>query len=208
VENTHNSGGGTIWPLETLGAVAETAHRNGLALHMDGARLWHAAAASGVAERTFAESFDTVSVCFSKGLGAPVGSALVGSGALVSRARRFKQMYGGGFRQAGILAAGALYALEHHRVRLKEDVSHARVFAEALAEMEGVEVDVATVQSNIVRFDVTVMSAGEFADRCHASGVHMLPGGHRSMRAVMHLGVERTDVDTALGVVRDVLMGS
>jgi threonine aldolase len=208
VENTHNSGGGTIWPLETLAAVADTARRNGLALHMDGARLWHAAAASGVAERTFAEAFDTVSVCFSKGLGAPVGSALAGSRALITRARRFKQMYGGGFRQAGILAAGALYALEHQRDRLSEDVTHARVFAEALAAMDGVDVDLATVQSNIVRFEVTAMSAGDFADRCHERGVHMLPGGHRGVRAVMHVGVERTHVDTALAVVRDVLAGA
>ncbi|MCG6955046.1 MAG: aminotransferase class I/II-fold pyridoxal phosphate-dependent enzyme [Gemmatimonadetes bacterium] len=205
VENTHNSGGGTIWPLATLTAVAETARRNGLALHMDGARLWHASAASGVPERTFAEFFDTVSVCFSKGLGAPVGSALSGSRALITRARRFKQMYGGGFRQAGILAAGALHALDHHRDRLGEDVTHARLFAEALAGMDGVAVDLATVQSNIVRFEVTPMTAGDFVDRCRDRGVHMLPGGHHGVRAVMHLGVERADVDTALGVIRDVL---
>ena len=208
VENTHNSGGGTIWPLATLTAVAETARRHGLALHMDGARLWHASAASGVPERTFAEPFDTVSVCFSKGLGAPVGSALAGSHALVTRARRFKQMYGGGFRQAGILAAGALYALDHHRDRLEEDVVHARVFAETLAAMDGVEVDLATVQSNIVRFSVTAMSSGEFADRCHGQGVHMLPGGHHGVRAVMHLGVDRGDVEAALAVIRDVLSES
>jgi threonine aldolase len=207
VENTHNSGGGTIWPLATLAAVAETARLHGLALHMDGARLWHAAAGSGVMERTFAEPFDTVSVCFSKGLGAPVGSALVGSRGLVTRARRFKQMYGGGFRQAGILAAGALHALDHHRERLEEDVAHARLFAEALAAMDGVEVDLATVQSNIVRFDVTAMSAGDFVDGCHEKGVHMLPGGHHGVRAVMHLGVERADVDAALSVVREVLAG-
>jgi threonine aldolase len=205
VENTHNSGGGTIWPLATLAAVAETARRNGLALHMDGARLWHASAASGVPERTFAEPFDTVSVCFSKGLGAPVGSALSGSHALITRARRFKQMYGGGFRQAGILAAGALHAVDHHRDRLGEDVAHARLFAEALAGMDGVAVDLATVQSNIIRFEVTAMTAGAFVDRCHGRGVHMLPGGHHGVRAVMHLGVERSDVDAALGVIRDVL---
>lgn len=208
VENTHNSGGGTIWPLETLTAVAATARRHAMALHMDGARLWHAAAASGVAERGFAEPFDTVSVCFSKGLGAPVGSALAGSRNLVTRARRFKQMYGGGFRQAGILAAGALFALDNHRDRLKVDVANARVFAEALDGLDGIEVDLDTVQSNIVRFDVAVMSAGDFADRCHEHGVHMLPGGHHSLRAVMHLGIEREDVDVAVAVVREVLAGA
>ncbi|MGD8319048.1 MAG: threonine aldolase family protein, partial [Gemmatimonadota bacterium] len=108
VEQTHNAGGGVIWPLDRLRAVADAARSNGLLLHMDGARLWHAAAASGIPEREFAAPFDTVSVCFSKGLGAPVGSALVGSAEIIARARRFKQMYGGGFRQAGILAAGAL----------------------------------------------------------------------------------------------------
>jgi len=208
VENTHNSGGGTIWSLETLSAVAETAGSHGMTLHMDGARLWHAAAASGVPERAFAERFDTVSVCFSKGLGAPVGSALVGSRTLITRARRFKQMYGGGFRQAGVIAAGALYALEHHRERLGEDVANARAFAEALAETDGIEVDLATVQTNIVRFDVTSMEAGDFVDGCHDRGVHMLPGGRHGVRAVMHLGIERADVEVAVGVVREVLAGA
>jgi threonine aldolase len=208
VENTHNSGGGTIWPLEGLAAVAETARSHGMTLHMDGARLWHAAAASGVSERAFAEAFDTVSVCFSKGLGAPVGSALAGSGALITGARRFKQMYGGGFRQAGVIAAGALHALDHHRERLVEDVANARAFAEALAEMAGIDVDLATVQSNIVRFDVTAMSAGDFVDRCHERGVHMLPGGHHGVRAVMHLGIERADVEAAVAVVAGALAGA
>ncbi|HSG07904.1 MAG TPA: GntG family PLP-dependent aldolase, partial [Longimicrobiales bacterium] len=205
VENTHNSGGGVVWPLATLRDVAQTAARHGLALHMDGARLWHAAAALGVTEAELAQDFDSVSVCFSKGLGAPVGSALVGSRDFVARARRYKQMYGGGFRQAGIIAAGALHALEHHRGRLRDDAVHARFFAERLAGMDGVSVDLATVQTNIVRFDVVAMGAGLFTEACHARGVFMLPGGHHGVRAVMHLGIERGDVETALGVIEDVL---
>jgi threonine aldolase len=185
--------------------VAQAARRHGLALHMDGARLWHASAAAGIAEHDFAEPFDTVSVCFSKGLGAPVGSALVGSRVLVTRARRFKQMYGGGFRQAGILAAGALHALDHHRARLGDDVRRARRFAEALARIPGAGVDLDRVQSNIVRFEVP--DAGSFVDACHARGVHMLPGGHVGVRAVMHLGIGDTEVDTALTVIADVLGG-
>lgn len=205
VEQTHNAGGGVIWPLDRLRAVADAARSNGLLLHMDGARLWHAAAASGIPEREFAAPFDTVSVCFSKGLGAPVGSALVGSAEIIARARRFKQMYGGGFRQAGILAAGALYALEHHRPGLGADVIRARRFAEALADMGGVAVELSRVQSNIVRFDVTCMEAGAFATACHRRGLHMLPGGHAGVRAVMHLGISDDDVEAALGIVASVL---
>jgi len=205
VEQTHNQGGGILWPLEALRSVATAAHDRGLATHMDGARLWHASAASGVPERTYAEPFDTVSVCFSKGLGAPVGSALAGSRELMARARRFKQMFGGGFRQAGIIAAGALYALEHHRARLGEDVGRARWFAEALRELPGISLDLATVQSNIVRFGITSMKAGTFVDACHAGGVHLLPGGHHGVRAVMHLGISDDDAALALEVIRGVL---
>lgn len=205
VENTHNSGGGVVWPVDALRSVADVAVRNGLALHMDGARLWNASVALGLPERELVRDFDSVSVCFSKGLGAPVGSALVGSADFVARARRFKQMYGGGFRQAGIVAAGALHALEHHRARLSDDAAHARRFAEGLSALGGVAVDLATVQTNIVRFDVTSMGAGAFSEACHAKGVFMLPSGHHGVRAVMHLGIDRDDVETALAVIEDVL---
>ena len=205
VENTHNAGGGVVWPRAMLQDVAQTAVRHGLALHMDGARLWHAAAALGVTEAELARDFDSVSVCFSKGLGAPVGSALVGSRDFVSRARRYKQMYGGGFRQAGIIAAGALHALEHHRARVVEDHAHARRFAEALSQLEGVSLDLAKVQTNIVRFDVTAMTAAAFSEACYANGVFMLPGGHHGVRAVMHLGIDSDDVDAALTVIKEVL---
>ncbi len=205
VEQTHNEGGGVVWSQQALTSVTDAARANGLATHMDGARLWHAAAASGIEERVHAAPFDTVSVCFSKGLGAPVGSALAGRRALIDRARRFKQMMGGGLRQAGILAAAALHALEHHRVRLADDVRRARTFAEALADIEGVAVDLARVQSNIVRFRLTSMPAGDFALRCHTEGVHMLPSGRYGMRAVMHLGIADADLTAALEVVRRVL---
>lgn len=205
VENTHNVGGGTVWSLESIHEVADAGRRHGLALHMDGARLWHATAASGVSEAEYAAPFDTVSVCFSKGLGAPVGSALVGSAKLIERARRFKQQFGGGLRQAGIIAAGAIYALEHHRARVMEDQENARVLADALASLDGIELDPSHVETNIVRFQVTSMTGGAFVDACYERGVFMLPGGTHGVRAVTHMDVGRPEIDKALEVIRSVL---
>ena len=205
VENTHNAGGGSVWPLPAVRAVCEAGRRHGLALHLDGARLWHATASSGVSERDFAEPFDTVNVCFSKGLGAPVGSALAGSAPLIARARRFKQQLGGGFRQAGVLAAAALHALEHHRPHLDVDVRNARRFAEGLAALEGVAIAPDTVESNIVRFEVTTCTAADFAERCYAAGVHMIPGGATAVRAVIHRDVDASDVSRALEIIASVL---
>ncbi len=201
VENTHNAGGGTLWPLDTLLAVCEAGRLHGLSLHLDGARLWHAAAASGLSERQLAEPFDTVNVCFSKGLGAPVGSALAGSRGLIGRARRFKQQLGGGMRQAGVLAAAALFALEHHRSELGDDIRRAKRLAEGLAALAGVDIDPADVQSNIVRFSVTAGTAADFAERCHGAGVHMIPGGARGVRAVLHRDISDSDVTTALAAI-------
>ncbi|MDH3207593.1 MAG: beta-eliminating lyase-related protein [Gemmatimonadota bacterium] len=205
VENTHNAGGGTVWPLESMHAVCQAGRRHGLALHLDGARLWHASAASGVTEREFAEPFDTVNVCFSKGLGAPVGSALAGGRALIARARRFKQQFGGGMRQAGVLAASALYALENHRPHLAEDVRRAQTLAKGLATLEGIDIDPADVHSNIVRFSVTSGRAPAFAEACHAAGVHMIPGGARGVRAVLHRDISDEDVARALDQIASVL---
>lgn len=200
LENTHNAGGGTVWPLDLLRSVCAAGREHGLRAHLDGARLWHAAAASGVAERDWAEPFDTVYVCFSKGLGAPVGSALVGSRAVIDRARRFKQQLGGGWRQAGIVAAAALHALEHHRGELGRDVREAKRLARGLAAIEGVTADGERVASNIVRFSVRG-DAGELATRLHAHGLHVLPNGAHGMRAVIHRDVAAADVSRALEIV-------
>jgi len=191
--------------MDAVRSVAEAARENGLAMHMDGARIWHAAIALGVPEATLAGPFDSVSVCFSKGLGAPVGSALAGSRKFIAKARRYRKMYGGGVRQAGIIAAGALYALDHHRARLVEDHREARRFAEAVAKMDGLRVDLDRVQSNIVRYEVTAMSANAFVEACYARGLHMLPGGHHGVRAVMHLDVAPADVDAALAIIAEVV---
>ncbi len=204
VENTSNGGGGSVWPLEDLQAVCTTGREHGLKLHLDGARLWHATAASGVSVADYADPFDTVNVCFSKGLGAPIGSALAGSREVIDRARRFKQQLGGGMRQAGVLAAAALYALDHHRDDLRADVANAKAFAEGLAGLPGITVDVARVQSNLVRFEVA-MAAGTFATLCHADGVHMLPQGEHGMRAVWHRDADAVAVTLALSTIATVL---
>ncbi|HUU12041.1 MAG TPA: low-specificity L-threonine aldolase [Phycisphaerae bacterium] len=198
VENTHNRGGGTVWPVRQIADVAAVARQAGLKMHLDGARLWNAAVASGTSEAEYAGHFDSVSVCFSKGLGAPVGSALAGSAEFVARARRFRKMFGGGMRQAGIVAAGALYALEHHRERLAEDHANARRLAEGLAAMPGIQLDPATVETNIVVFAVTAMPASRLVERLQERGVLALPLDAASVRAVTHLGVSSDDVDAAI----------
>lgn len=205
VENTHNGGGGSIWPLAEVEAVAKAGRRRGLALHLDGARLWHASAASGVAEADYAAPFDTVSVCFSKALGAPVGSCLAGSAKHIARARRFKQQIGGGFRQAGIVAAGALYALQHHRERLHETHLAARRFAEEVSAFEGIDLDPSSVQTNIVRFRLTGTSSAAFVDHMHARGVHLLPNGPDGVRAVFYLDITDRQTKEALHTVRRTL---
>ncbi|MBT8164337.1 MAG: aminotransferase class I/II-fold pyridoxal phosphate-dependent enzyme [Acidimicrobiia bacterium] len=202
-ENTHNEAGGTVWPLELLTEVAATAHELGLAAHLDGARLWNASVATGVAERDLAAGFDTVSVCFSKGLGAPMGSALVGRADLIDRARRFKQMFGGGFRQAGLMAAGACYAVEHHRDRLAEDHAAAARLAGGLAEIKGAGIDPDDVDTNIVFFEAD--DAYRVCDELEARGVLMLPLAANRIRAVTHLGIGMADIDATLKAVSEVL---
>lgn len=201
VENTHNRGGGSVWPLEQIQEVAATARRHGLRLHLDGARLWNAAAATGRAERDYAQPFDTVSVCFSKGLGAPVGSALAGPKDLILRARRFRKMFGGGMRQAGIVAAGALFALRHHRARLAEDHAHAKVLANGLAKAPGLEVNPADVETNMVRFRVLSLPAAELVERLKARGVLVLAVGRDTIRAVTNLMVNREDIERAVAIM-------
>lgn len=205
VENTHNVGGGSIWPLESLQTVTAAARARGLKLHLDGARLWHATTATGISEATYAEPFDTVSVCFSKALGAPVGSCLAGSAALIARARRFKQQIGGGFRQAGIIAAGALHALKFHRPRLHECHLLAQRFARGLAQLRGIVIDPASVETNIVRFQLTGIDTGSFVEEAHRRGLYLLPSGSNAVRAVFYLDITAADTDSALAIIADSL---
>lgn len=205
VENTTNRGGGSVWPMATLADVAAAARKAGLKLHMDGARIWNAATALGVTEREIAEQFDSVSVCFSKGLGAPVGSALVGPAEFIERARRFRKMYGGGMRQVGIIAAGALYALENHRERLADDHANAREFARGIAAVDGIEMDLDTVESNIAIFRVTTIPAAQLVEKLTAAGVGVLATKPDTIRAVTNLMVSAADVATAVGILADIM---
>jgi len=207
VENTHNRGGGTVWPLEQIAEVEAVAREAGLAMHLDGARLWNAAVASGIAESEYASHFDSVSVCFSKGLGAPVGSALAGDAEFVSRARRFRKMFGGGMRQAGIIAAGALYALDHHRERLIRDHANAKRLAEGIAGLDGIEIDTATVETNIVIFRVTSMAAPDLVERLGAAGVLVLARDAESIRAVANLNVTADQVEETIEHFTTILAG-
>jgi len=209
IENTHNRGGGKIWPIETLQAVCATAHRLGLKVHMDGARLLNAVVATGLPAATWCRSVDTVWIDLSKGLGCPVGAVLAGDGETMRLARRYKQMFGGAMRQAGILAAAGIYALQHHVERLAEDHANARLLAEGLAETPGIGLDPAEVETNIVFFDVqnTGMTAAAFTEALLAEGVRMGAVGRYRVRAVTHLDVTRQDIERAIQAVRRVVLG-
>jgi len=207
IENTHNRGGGSVWPIEKIQQIAQVAREAGLRMHLDGARLWNASIASGVPEARYAEFFDTVSVCFSKGLGAPVGSALAGDGETIDRARRFRKMFGGGMRQAGIIAAGALYALEHHRDRLAEDHANAKRLAEGISKLPDIDVDPALIETNIVIFRVVAIPAQKLAAKLAERGVLVLAIEPTRIRAVTNLMVNGDDIDRAVDIFKDVLAG-
>ena len=207
VENTHNRGGGTVWPIDQVADVADAARQAGLKMHLDGARLWNAAVASGISESAYASHFDSVSVCFSKGLGAPIGSALAGGVEFIARARRFRKMFGGGTRQAGIVAAGALYALDHHRQRLAEDHAGAKRLALGLAGLDGIEIDPATVETNIVIFGVTAMPAAELVARLGAADVLVLARDAESIRAVTNLDVTADQIEQTIDRFTAILAG-
>ena len=195
LENTHNRAGGRVFPQTLAESVVARARELGLGAHLDGARLWHAALASGRSEAELARPFDTVSVCFSKGLGAPVGSALLGSRDAIAAARRFRKMLGGGMRQSGILAAGALFALDHQRARLLEDHVAARTLGAALGELTFVRL--VPPETNIVSFSVLGVDALQIVSAAKARGVLLNATGPESLRAVTHLDVSAEDLKRA-----------
>jgi len=196
VEQTTNMGGGRVWPLAAVREVLEAAGRHRLRAHLDGARLMNAAVASGDQPSAFAAGFDTAWIDFSKGLGAPAGAVLAGSRELIAEAWRYKQMLGGALRQSGVLTAACHHALDHHVERLAEDHEHARLLAEALAEMPGAEIDPAGAETNIVIFEVA--DAPAFAAAVAEHGVEVGALDARRVRAVTHLDVDRAAVDTAI----------
>jgi threonine aldolase len=203
VEQTTNMGGGRVWPLERMEGVVAAARRAGLRAHLDGARLMNASVAAGVDPRDYAAMFDTAWIDFSKGLGAPVGACLAGSRALIDDAWRLKQMMGGALRQAGIVAAAALYALDHNVDRLAEDHRNARLLADGLADLSAVTVDPDKVESNIVFFEVD--DAPARAAELRAAGVEVSAFGPRRIRAVTHLDVDSAGIQRALEAMRRVL---
>jgi len=206
VENTTNLGGGAVWPLDQIRAVTGVAKEHGLACHMDGARLMNAVVASGTPAADYAAPFDSLWLDFSKGLGAPVGAVLAGSKDLVHEAWRVKQQIGGAMRQAGIIAAACLYALDHHVDRLAEDHANARRLAEGLAELPGVALDPLSVETNIVWFDVHGrLSAADLAVALREHGVLIGGYGQTRMRAVTHLDVTRADVDAAISTLDGIM---
>ncbi|HIQ22886.1 MAG TPA: low-specificity L-threonine aldolase [Planctomycetes bacterium] len=206
LENTHNRGGGRIQPYRTVEAICRWAHQSGLATHLDGARLFNAVVATGIPAAEWAQHFDTVSVCFSKGLGAPVGSALAGSSDLIAEARRHRKVLGGGMRQAGIIAAGALYALEHHIDRLAEDHANARRLADGISQIDQLRLEPEQVDTNLVFFRVDPRwgTAEEFVAALKSKGVLMLATSPVKIRAATHLDVGTADVDQAIAAMKDV----
>ncbi|OQW65192.1 MAG: low-specificity L-threonine aldolase [Nitrospira sp. ST-bin4] len=208
LENTHNAGGGTIYPLATIEKIRALAAKHNIPMHLDGARLMNAVAATTLPPASYAQHFETVSLCLSKGLGAPVGSLLISSDRqLIDRARRFRRMYGGAMRQAGILAAAGIYALEHHVARLTDDHSHAKKLARLLQQIPSVQIAPQHVETNIVIFDVTDQrrTPAEIVAALKEQGVLINPIGGMSYRAVTHLNVSAKQIDEAGAVFMRVL---
>ena len=205
LENTHNRGGGRVLPYDEVERISQWARANGIAMHLDGARLFNAQVATGIKAADWAKHFDTVSVCFSKGLGAPVGSALSGTREAIERALRHRKLFGGTMRQAGVIAAGALYALEHHVDRLAEDHANARRLADAIREIDGLELRPAEVDTNLViyRVDPRLGAASDFSAHLKRRGLLISAFGGQLMRAVTYLGVDQSDIDRAADILRE-----
>lgn len=199
LEQTHNSGGGSIYPLETIHQLVEVARRHDMHAHLDGARLFNAVVATGVSAQAFAEPFDTVAFCLSKGLGAPIGSMIVANRARIAKLRRLRKVFGGGMRQVGIIAAAGIYALEHHIPRLKDDHANARRLATMLKAIPTVSVVPEEVETNIIIFQVSkpAMSTQELLAACKEEGVLLNAVGDHAFRVVTHLDISTQDIEEA-----------
>jgi threonine aldolase len=205
LENTHNRAGGVIYPFDKIKKIRELALEHGIKMHLDGARIFNATVETGIKVSDYASYFDTISFCFSKGLGAPVGSILCSDTETIDKARKYRKILGGGMRQAGILAAAAMYALDHNIERLKEDHQKARYFAEEISKLKDVEVDLSTVQTNIVIFRIkrTEQEINRLRTSMKEKGVVFTDGSYGSLRAVFHLDVSLDEVKTAVDIFRN-----
>ena len=200
LENTHNRGGGAIYPLEKMRDIQQVAQAKGLMVHLDGARLWNASVATNIKLSDYAQCADSVSVCLSKGLGSPIGSLVAGSISFIDRVHRFRKMFGGGMRQCGIIAAAGLYALDHHLERLKEDHENAKRLAVGLKELRGVSIRPEQVETNIILFDVadSGKTSFEIRDFLKEKNILIHAVNKTQIRLVTHLDVNREDIETAL----------
>jgi threonine aldolase len=209
IENTHNRGGGAVFPLEKMRRLRELSSSYNLPLHMDGARFFNACVAGDVPPEECAKQVDSLSFCFSKGLGAPVGSIVAGDADFIKRVHRYRKMLGGGMRQAGILAAAALYALEHNIERLAEDHEHAKRLGGCLSKLDGVVVTNEPVETNLVFFDISKSgkNAFEVMHEARERGLLLLPESFHEMRAVTHLDVSKQDIEEAIGIFKDIFQG-
>jgi threonine aldolase len=206
IENTHNRGSGRVQPQDDVVRICDWAHDHGLATHLDGARLFNASVATGISPKELAEPFDTVSVCFSKGLGAPIGSALAGPAPLIAKALRVRKLFGGAMRQVGVIASAALYALDNNVERLAEDHANAQVLAAGIRKIEGLTLRTEKIDTNLVifRVDPKLGTSPAFAARLREHGLLVGAFGGQLLRAVTHLDVNRADCDAAIGILREV----
>jgi threonine aldolase len=207
LENTHNRAGGTIFPLEEIEKISQFARQGGYRIHLDGARLWNAVVETGISVNEYSKYFESISLCFSKGLGAPVGSIVAGSKDFIKEVHYYRKVYGGGMRQVGMLAAACIYALNNNLKVLKKDHERAKYFAEEMFKIPGINIDMATVQTNIVIFSVVLpgFRVNEFLFRLKENGVLMLNIGHNRVRMVCHLDLEDADIERAILVMRKLL---
>ncbi|MBU1700146.1 MAG: low-specificity L-threonine aldolase [Candidatus Eisenbacteria bacterium] len=200
LENTHNRAGGVVLPLEAQNKLCRFAHENNLKTHLDGARIWNAAAASGIPEKQWAESFDSVAVCLSKGLGAPIGSLVAGGREFIRKAHHYRKRFGGGMRQAGILAAAGLYAVDHHRKRLTEDHRRALKLATSLAPLAGISVDPSRTETNMVMLQISndAPPADVWIEKLKEEGLLIIAMGERAIRLVTHLDIDDEGIERAV----------
>jgi len=204
LENTHNRAGGAIYPLEKIIEMEKLVKKYNLLFHLDGARIWNASVATGIPVKDYAQHFDSVSCCFSKGLGAPVGSVIAGTKDFIKEAFRVRKGWGGGMRQSGILAAAALYALQNNIQRLSEDHEKAKILAKAINENPNLEIDLNSVQTNILIFKPLKMNIDEAIKRCKEKGLLLLVGRVGALRAITHLDVSFEDINKAVEIINKV----
>ncbi len=202
LENTHNRAGGVIQPIDVIKDISQFAKDNGIKIHLDGARIFNASVETGISLKEYSGYFDSISFCFSKGLGCPVGSILCGDGELIEAARKWRKILGGGMRQTGILAAAAIYALDNNIERFSEDHKKAKYFAGELSSMDGMNVDMDSVQTNIVIFYSTKFPKADLIDNLKEKGVMISSGSYENMRAVFHMDVNDQDVERAVKIIR------